>query len=168
MVMMILTTTHGIEGHEVLQYKGIVTAHVIEGANALQDFASKVSDIVGGRVSGFERTLQVAARKALDELRTQAEAVGANAVIGIDLDYEAIQVVGHLLMVVATGTAVSVKKGPKEPRPVVDGDAGGERRGARDDDAREMRASEGPGDAVGPAFFGGLGGRLGSTGRVED
>lgn len=153
---MILTTTPAIQGYNIVQYRGIVTAHVIEGANALQDFAAKVSDIMGGRASVFEGTLQAAARKALNELRTQAEALGANAVVGIDLDYETIHVVGHLLMVVATGTAVSIKRSEGVPTGAgtpATAEAGPPAEGRSRHEGGVSRADAGEG----PAFFGGVG-----------
>jgi len=107
---MILTTTSIIDGHDVVAYHGIVSAHVVQGANAFKDFAAKMTDIMGGRSGAFERTLQAADSKALKELTSAAEAQGANAIVGIDLDYETIHVAGNMLMVVATGTAVTVRK----------------------------------------------------------
>ena len=85
---MILTTTPSVEGKRVTQYLGIVTGEVIIGANILRDFFAGVRDIVGGRTSSYERVLRDAKQSALQELQENARSMGANAVIGIDLDYD--------------------------------------------------------------------------------
>jgi uncharacterized protein YbjQ (UPF0145 family) len=103
---MILTTTPSVEGKRVTQYLGIVTGEVIIGANILRDFFAGVRDIVGGRTSSYERVLRDAKQSALQELQENARSMGANAVIGIDLDYETVGGQGSMLMVTASGTAV--------------------------------------------------------------
>jgi uncharacterized protein YbjQ (UPF0145 family) len=104
---MILTTTHGIEGRRITDYKGIVVGEAIMGANIVRDVFASITDIVGGRSGAYESKLQEARDTALRELEARAEALGANAVVGIDLDYE---VVGQsMLMVSASGTAVQVE-----------------------------------------------------------
>jgi uncharacterized protein YbjQ (UPF0145 family) len=103
---MILTTTHGIEGKPAQDYLGIVTGEVILGANVVKDFFAGIRDIVGGRSGSYEKELRRAREIALAELREEAERAGANAVIGIDLDYETVGQGGSMLMVTASGTAI--------------------------------------------------------------
>lgn len=105
---MILTTTNQIEGRPVQQYLGIVTAETIIGANIFKDLFAGLRDIVGGRSGTYERVVQEAKNNALTELMAKAGAVGANAVIGVDLDFETVGSNGSMLMVIATGTAVKV------------------------------------------------------------
>jgi uncharacterized protein YbjQ (UPF0145 family) len=102
----ILTTTGSVEGHRVTGYLGIVVGEAIMGANVVRDFFASITDVVGGRSGVYESKLQDARETALRELEEQALEAGANAVIGIDLDYE---VVGEsMLMVSASGTAVTI------------------------------------------------------------
>jgi uncharacterized protein YbjQ (UPF0145 family) len=103
---MLLTTTNNIEGRIVKQYIGIVTGEVILGANLFKDFFASIRDIVGGRSGSYERVLKEAKDNALQELTEKARAVGANAIIGVDLDYETLGANGSMLMVSASGTAV--------------------------------------------------------------
>ena len=105
---MILTTTSVIQGRTIRDYRGIVTGEAILGANILQDFLAGIRDIVGGRSGAYERELQKAREIALDEMSENAHAVGANAVVGIDLDYEVVGKDGSMLMVTACGTAVTI------------------------------------------------------------
>ena len=101
---MILTTTNSIEGSEITAYHGIVVGEAIMGANVVRDFFAGITDIVGGRSGAYETKLQDARETAMAELQDRARAMGANAVVGIDLDYE---VVGDsMLMVSVSGTAV--------------------------------------------------------------
>ena len=101
---MILTTTSTVEGHRITAYKGIVVGEAIMGANVVRDFFAGITDIVGGRSGAYEAKLQDARDTAMHELEERARATGANAVLGIDLDYE---VVGDsMLMVSVSGTAV--------------------------------------------------------------
>ncbi|MEP2782099.1 MAG: heavy metal-binding domain-containing protein [Pseudoruegeria sp.] len=103
---MIVTTTQSIEGHRITSYHGIVVGEAIMGANVVRDFFASVTDIVGGRSGAYESKLQDARETALAELEERAVAIGANAVVGVDLDYE---VVGDsMLMVSASGTAVTL------------------------------------------------------------
>lgn len=102
----IVTTTNGIDGRPVQRYCGIVTGEVIVGANLFRDVLASVRDIVGGRAGAYEEVLGRAREEALAELRARATALGANAVIGVDLDYEALGSSGSMPMVSATGTAV--------------------------------------------------------------
>ncbi|MDP8924069.1 MAG: heavy metal-binding domain-containing protein [Chloroflexota bacterium] len=105
---MLMTTTTTIEGRRVDEYLGIVQGEAILGANIFRDFFAGIRDIVGGRSGAYEGELRKAREIALREMQEQAAAMGANAVIGIDLDYETIQPggSGNMLMVSASGTAV--------------------------------------------------------------
>jgi uncharacterized protein YbjQ (UPF0145 family) len=105
---MILSTTNTIEGRPIQSYKGIVTAEAIIGANLFKDLFAGIRDIVGGRSGTYERVIEEARQHAMNELQQKATALGANAVVGIDLDFETIGANGSMLMVVATGTAVSI------------------------------------------------------------
>ncbi len=102
---MLLTTTPVIEGKRIINYYGIVTGETIIGANVFRDLFASIRDIVGGRSKAYEEVLQQAKDIALKEMGEQAARLGANAVIGVDLDYETIN--GRMLMVTASGTAVS-------------------------------------------------------------
>lgn len=103
---MIVTTTPSIEGHQITDYRGIVVGEAIMGANVVRDFFASVTDIVGGRSGAYESKLQDARETALRELKERAHALGANAVVGVDLDYEV--VADSMLMVSASGTAVVI------------------------------------------------------------
>ena len=103
---MLLTTTPNIQGREITQYFGIVSGETIIGANLFKDFFAGIRDIVGGRASSYESVLREAKESALQEMSDQAARMGANAVIGIDLDYETVGANGSMLMVTAAGTPV--------------------------------------------------------------
>lgn len=103
---MLLTTTPLIEGKQITKYYGIVTSETIIGANIFRDFLAGIRDIVGGRTNAYEEVLRQAKDSTLKELSEQAACLGANAVIGIDLDYETVGNNGSMLMVTASGTAV--------------------------------------------------------------
>lgn len=105
---MLLTTTNNIEGKPIQQYIGIVTAEAIIGANIFKDLFAGIRDIVGGRSGTYERVIEEARGNALQELQGKAQQMGANAVVGIDLDFETVGSGGSMLMVVATGTAVKI------------------------------------------------------------
>ena len=105
---MIVTTTPTVEGQPVQQYHGIVTGEVIVGANIVRDLFASITDIVGGRSGKYEDVLARARNEALDEMKQRAAELGANAVIGVDLDYEVLGQAGSMLMVSASGTAVRV------------------------------------------------------------
>lgn len=100
---MIVTTTHSVEGYQIAEYKGIVAGEAIMGANIVRDIFASVTDIIGGRSGAYEAKLADARETALREMQDRAEALGATAVVGVDLDYE---VIGQMLMVSASGTAV--------------------------------------------------------------
>jgi len=105
---MLMSTTSTLEGRPVAQYLGVVTGEVIVGANIFKDLFAGIRDIVGGRSGSYESTLRDARQTALDELKQEARALGADAVIGIDLDYEVLGQGGSMLMVSASGTAVKL------------------------------------------------------------
>jgi len=104
--IMIISTTHNIEGKKITKYFGVITGEAILGANIFRDMFAAVRDIVGGRSASYEKELGKAREIALDELEEWAEELGANAVIGVDLDYESFGQTNGMMMVSATGTAV--------------------------------------------------------------
>ncbi len=103
---MLVVTTPSIEGRKVVKYLGIVSSEAILGANIFKDFFASIRDIVGGRSAAYEKELRKAKDIALGELMEQAKSLGANAVLGVDLDYESLTLNSSMLMVIATGTAV--------------------------------------------------------------
>jgi len=103
---MIVTTTNNIDGRSVTTYHGVVTGETIIGANIFRDLFAGIRDIVGGRSGAYETALATARETALSEMQDRARAAGGNAVIGVDLDYE---VINNMLMVSASGTAVTVE-----------------------------------------------------------
>lgn len=105
---MIVTTTPSIEGRSIRGYHGIVTGEVIVGANIFRDLFASITDIVGGRSGKYEDVLARARVQAIGEMKDQALAVGANAVVGVDIDYEVLGQNGSMLMVSVSGTAVTV------------------------------------------------------------
>lgn len=104
---MLLTTTNSVEGRRIIQYYGIVSGEAIIGANVFRDFFAGIRDIVGGRSMAYEKVLREAKDNALQEMSEAAGRLGANAVVGIDLDYETVN--GSMLMVTASGTAVRLE-----------------------------------------------------------
>ena len=105
---MLLTTTNTIEGKPVKVYYGVVTGETIIGANFVRDFFSGIRDIIGGRSGAYEKVLREAKDTALDEMAQEAKQLGANAVIGISIDYETVGSGGSMLMVTCSGTAVEI------------------------------------------------------------
>jgi uncharacterized protein YbjQ (UPF0145 family) len=105
---MILTTTPGIEGRTITSYKGVVVGEAIMGANIFKDLFAGIRDIVGGRSGAYEQELQNARKVAFAEVEERARALGADAVVGIDLDYEVVGERGAMLMVSISGTAVTL------------------------------------------------------------
>ncbi len=103
---MIVTTTNSIEGRPVREYLGIVNGEAIMGANVVRDIFASITDIVGGRSGAYESKLSQAREIALKEMTSRARSMGANAIIGVDLDYEVIR--DGMLMVTASGTAVKI------------------------------------------------------------
>lgn len=102
---MIVTTTPSIEGQKITQYHGIVVGEAILGANVVRDLFAGITDILGGRSGAYEEEMAKARETALAEMQERATAFGANAIVGVDLDYE---VINNMLMVSASGTAVTV------------------------------------------------------------
>lgn len=107
---MILSTTAHLDGYEVEQYLGIVFGEAILGANIFRDLFAAVRDIVGGRSGAYEEELRKARVIALTELEQAAKAMGADAVVGIDIDYETVGQNGSMMMVTASGTAVRLRR----------------------------------------------------------
>ena len=108
MAQMTITTTHDIQGRTISQYLGVVTGEAILGANIFKDLFAGIRDIVGGRSGAYEEELRKARAIALDELAAAASQIGADAVVGVDLDYETVGQGGSMLMVTASGTAVKL------------------------------------------------------------
>jgi uncharacterized protein YbjQ (UPF0145 family) len=105
---MILTTTPTVEGRTIREYKGVVFGEVISGVNFFRDIAASIRDLVGGRSTSYEEELINARSQAMDEMVERAVRLGADAVIGIDIDYEVLGEKGGMLMVTASGTAVKL------------------------------------------------------------
>ena len=103
---MLIVTTNAVEGKRVNAYLGIVSGDCIVGANVFRDFFARIRDLVGGRAGGYEKALRAAKEQALDDMVVQARELGADAVIGVDLDYETVG--DSMLMVSANGTAVKL------------------------------------------------------------
>lgn len=103
---MLLSTTAVIEGRPVMEYLGVVTGETIIGANFVKDFFASIRDIVGGRSGSYEKVLREAKDTAMREMEERAALIGANAVIGIDIDYETMGQNGSMIMVTCSGTAV--------------------------------------------------------------
>jgi len=106
---MLISTTSILEGRRVKQYIGLVSGEAILGANIFRDVFANIRDIVGGRSAAYEKELRNAKEIALDEMKQQAASMGANAIIGVDLDYETIGQSGGMLMVSASGTSVVIE-----------------------------------------------------------
>ena len=103
---MIVTTTPTVEGRSIATYHGIVVGEAILGANVFRDIFAGITDIIGGRSGAYEKSLAEARETALSEMQDRARALGANAVVGVDLDYE---VINNMLMVSASGTGVTIR-----------------------------------------------------------
>ena len=108
---MLISTTSTLEGHRIAEYLGLVTGEAILGANVFRDFFAGIRDVLGGRSGSYEKVLRKAKQEALEDLMDQARGLGANAIVGVDLDYETIQVQdgGSMLMVSVSGTAVRIE-----------------------------------------------------------
>ena len=103
---MIVTTTPSIEGKKIIEYKGIVFGEVVSGVNFLKDFTAGLRNIFGGRSGSYENELIKARENAIEEMKQRAKSLGANAVVGVDIDYEVLGTDNGMLMVTASGTAV--------------------------------------------------------------
>lgn len=103
-----MSTTPTLEGHKIVNYIGIVSGEVIVGANVLKDFTASLHDFFGGRASSYENSLIEAKQTALKEMEDRAAKLGADAIVGIDLDYETVGQAGSMLMVSVSGTAVKL------------------------------------------------------------
>ncbi|HYZ85939.1 MAG TPA: heavy metal-binding domain-containing protein [Bryobacteraceae bacterium] len=106
---MILTTTPGVDGKRIREYRGVVSGEAIMGANIFRDLFAGIRDIVGGRSAGYERELRKARETAMAEMMAAATELGANAVVGVDLDYEVLGENNGMLMVATSGTAVVIE-----------------------------------------------------------
>lgn len=107
---MLITTTDGFHGFEIESYAGVITAHVVEGINAVRDIASNITDFVGGRSGVLEKSFHDGVAKSVKDLRESAEKLGANAIVGIRFDHQFLHGKGSMAMVSVTGTAVRVRK----------------------------------------------------------
>ena len=105
---MIMTTTPQVEGYQIREYKGVVTGETIIGANFMKDIFAGIRDIVGGRSASYEKVLRRAKDTSMQEMMQRAQEMGANAIVGIDIDYEAIGESNSMLMVATSGTAVVI------------------------------------------------------------
>ncbi len=106
---MIVTTTPSVEGKRIVDYKGVVFGEVVSGVDFIKDIAAGLTNFFGGRSGSYERELIEAREAALKEMEERAAALGANAVVGVDIDYEILGQSGNMLMVTASGTAVVVE-----------------------------------------------------------
>ena len=106
---MLLTTTPTVEGRRIVTYYGVVTGETIIGANVMRDFMAGIRDFFGGRSGAYEEVLREAKNTALEEMAQEAQRLGANAVVGIDRDYETVGGSGSMLMVTCSGTAVRIE-----------------------------------------------------------
>ncbi|MBQ6696272.1 MAG: putative heavy metal-binding protein [Lachnospiraceae bacterium] len=106
---MIITTTPSVEGHNIVEYKGIAFGEVISGVNVVRDFAAGISNFFGGRSGAYEEELVNARNQAMQEMHQRAAQMGANAIVGVDIDYEVLGADNGMLMVTASGTAVVVQ-----------------------------------------------------------
>lgn len=105
---MLLSTTGTLDGHKVTRYIGVVTGEAVMGVNVFRDFFASIRDVIGGRSGGYQNALKDARNAAFADLVDEATKVGANAVIGIDIDYEVLGKANGMLMVSVTGTAVTL------------------------------------------------------------
>ena len=105
---MILSTTPQIEGRPIREYKGVVTGETIIGANFVKDFFAGIRDVIGGRSGSYEKVLRKAKDTSINEMMERAQELGANAIVGIDIDYETIGANNSMLMVATSGTAVVI------------------------------------------------------------
>lgn len=105
---MIITMTDSVEGHRITEYFGVCTGEAILGANVVRDMFAGIRDFVGGRSGAYEKVIRAGKDAAIEDMQANAEELGANAVVGVDLDYEVVGEGGSMMMVVASGTAVKI------------------------------------------------------------
>ncbi|MBS6946988.1 MAG: putative heavy metal-binding protein [Bifidobacterium scardovii] len=105
---MLVTTTPSVEGYAITNYQGIVFGEVVAGVNMFRDIGASLRNVFGGRSQGYEEELTNARNEAIAEMQQRAEAMGAHAVVGVDIDYEVLGADGSMLMVTASGTAVQI------------------------------------------------------------
>lgn len=105
----LVTTTPNIEGHEIVDYKGIVFGEVVSGMNFVKDFLAGITDTIGGRSGTYEKEMQESRDAAIQEMCERAQAMGANAVIGVDIDYDVLGEKNGMLMISVSGTAVVIR-----------------------------------------------------------
>ena len=105
---MLITTTYQVDGQPIRQYLGVISAESIIGANFLKDILASLTDFFGGRSNTYEKVLREGKEPVLRELQNQASMMGANAIVGVDIDYNTVGANGSMLMIVATGTAVII------------------------------------------------------------
>jgi uncharacterized protein YbjQ (UPF0145 family) len=108
--MMLISTTEELQGYEIVEYLGLVHGEVVSGANILRDVMATVTDFVGGRSAAYEEELTNSREHALQEVRDRAQRLGADAIVGLQLDFEVIGSRGAMIMVTAVGTAVRLRK----------------------------------------------------------
>lgn len=106
---MIITTTNSVEEHRIIKYHGIIFGEVITGVNFIKDIGAGLRDFFGGRSKGYERELTNAREQALEEIKERAKEIGANAVVGLKMDYEMLGVRNNMIMVTCSGTAVTIE-----------------------------------------------------------
>lgn len=108
--MILVTTTPSIDGYAITNYQGIVFGEVVAGVNMFRDIGASLRNVFGGRSQGYEEELTNARNEAIAEMQQRAEAMGAHAVVGVDIDYEVLGADGSMLMVTASGTAVQIAR----------------------------------------------------------
>ena len=106
---MLVTTTPTIEGHEIIEYKGIVFGEVVSGMNFVKDFFSGITNVIGGRSGSYESEFQDARDEAIEEMIKRASKMGADAIVGVDVDYEVLGKENGMIMVSVSGTAVKLR-----------------------------------------------------------
>jgi uncharacterized protein YbjQ (UPF0145 family) len=103
---MLVTTTNSVEGRRIVEYKGLVAGEAVTGANVVRDIFAGVRDFFGGRSGSYEKVFRSSREAAIEDMVANAQAMGANAVVGVDIDYESVGAKGSILMATACGTAV--------------------------------------------------------------
>ncbi len=106
---MIITTTNSVEGYKIVEYKGVVFGEVVTGVNFMKDFGAGLRDFFGGRSKGYEEELAVARDESLEEIMDRAREIGANAIVGLKMDYEVLGESNSMMMVTCSGTAVIIE-----------------------------------------------------------